>query len=40
VRSFKEIIAGKYDDIPEQAFYMHGAIEEVLEAAEKMKASV
>jgi len=37
VRSFKEIIAGKYDDIPEQAFYMKGAIEEVLEAAEKLK---
>ena len=30
VRSFKEIIEGKYDDIPEQAFYMKGAIEEVL----------
>jgi F-type H+-transporting ATPase subunit beta len=40
VRSFKEILAGKYDDIPEQAFYMKGAIEEVLEAAEKLKASV
>jgi F-type H+-transporting ATPase subunit beta len=40
VRSFKEIIAGKYDDIPEQAFYMQGAIEDVLEAAEKLKASV
>jgi F-type H+/Na+-transporting ATPase subunit beta len=40
VRSFKEIIAGKYDDIPEQAFYMKGAIEDVLEAAEKLKASV
>ena len=37
VRSFKEIIGGKHDDIPEQAFYMKGAIEEVLEAAEKMK---
>ena len=40
VRSFKEIIEGKYDDIPEQAFYMKGAIEEVLETAEKMKATV
>jgi F-type H+-transporting ATPase subunit beta len=40
VRSFKEIIAGKYDDIPEQAFYMKGAIEEVLETAEKLKATV
>src|SRR5512146_1432415 len=37
VRSFKEIIGGKHDDIPEQAFYMKGAIEEVLEAAEQMK---
>jgi F-type H+/Na+-transporting ATPase subunit beta len=39
VRSFKEIIEGKHDEVPEQAFYMKGAIEEVLEAAEKMKAS-
>ena len=39
VRSFKEIIDGKHDDIPEQAFYMKGGIEEVLEAAEKMKAT-
>ena len=31
VRSFKEIIDGKHDDIPEQAFYMVGGIEEVLE---------
>src|SRR5438270_783168 len=37
VRSFKEIIEGKHDDVPEQAFYMKGAIEEVLEASEKMK---
>ncbi|HJT53775.1 MAG TPA: F0F1 ATP synthase subunit beta [Candidatus Acidoferrales bacterium] len=37
VRSFKEIIEGKHDDIPEQAFYMKGAIEEVLDAAKKMK---
>ncbi len=39
VRSFKEIIEGKHDAIPEQAFYMKGGIEEVLAAAEKMKAS-
>jgi F-type H+/Na+-transporting ATPase subunit beta len=38
VRSFKEIIEGKHDDVPEQAFYMKGTIEEALEAAEKMKA--
>jgi F-type H+/Na+-transporting ATPase subunit beta len=37
VRSFKGIIEGKHDAIPEQAFYMKGAIEEVLEAGEKMK---
>jgi F-type H+/Na+-transporting ATPase subunit beta len=37
VRGFKEIVDGKHDDIPEQAFYMKGTIEEVLEAAEKMK---
>ena len=39
VRSFKEVIEGKHDDIPEQAFYMKGTIEEVLETAEKMKAT-
>jgi F-type H+/Na+-transporting ATPase subunit beta len=37
VRSFKEIIEGKHDDIPEQAFYMKGTIDEVLEAAKSMK---
>ena len=37
IRGFKEIAEGKYDDIPEQAFYMVGGIEEVLEKAEKMK---
>ena len=31
VRSFKEILDGKYDEIPEQHFYMKGTIEEVLE---------
>lgn len=39
VRSFREIIDGKHDDVPEQAFYMKGSIEEVLEAAKKMKGS-
>ncbi len=39
VKSFREIIAGKHDDVPEQAFYMRGTIEEVLEAAEKLKAA-
>jgi F-type H+-transporting ATPase subunit beta len=31
VRSFKEIVDGQHDDIPERAFYMKGTIEEVLE---------
>ena len=39
VRGFREIIDGKHDDIPEQAFYMKGGIEEVLETAEKMKSA-
>ena len=39
VKGFKEIVEGKYDDIPEQAFYMKGTIDEVLQAAEKMKAA-
>ena len=37
VRSFKEIVAGKYDQLPEQAFFMVGTIEEAVEKAEKMK---
>ncbi|HLJ29042.1 MAG TPA: F0F1 ATP synthase subunit beta [Candidatus Angelobacter sp.] len=37
VRGFKEIIEGKHDDVPEQAFHLRGGIEEVLEEAEKMK---
>ena len=36
VRAFKEIVEGKHDDIPEQAFYMVGGIEEVIEKAKKM----
>ncbi len=40
VRGFKEIVEGKHDDIPEQAFYMVGTIEEALSAAENMKAGV
>ncbi|MCI0708494.1 MAG: F0F1 ATP synthase subunit beta [Ignavibacteriae bacterium] len=39
IRSFKGLIEGEYDDIPENAFYMAGAIEEVLENAKKMKAA-
>jgi len=40
VRSFKEVIEGKHDDLPEQAFYMIGGIEEVLEKAERLKKGV
>jgi F-type H+/Na+-transporting ATPase subunit beta len=36
VRAFKEICEGIHDSIPEQAFYMRGGIEEVLEAAKEM----
>jgi F-type H+-transporting ATPase subunit beta len=37
VRGFKEIVEGKHDDVPLPAFGMVGGIEEVLEAAQKMK---
>jgi F-type H+-transporting ATPase subunit beta len=37
VRSFKEILDGKCDDLPEQAFFMVGVIEEARAKAEKMK---
>jgi F-type H+-transporting ATPase subunit beta len=37
IRSFQEILAGKYDDLPEQAFYMQGAIEDVVEKARQMR---
>jgi F-type H+-transporting ATPase subunit beta len=36
VRAFKEICEGVHDDIPEQAFYMRGGIDEVVEAAKEM----
>ena len=36
IRGFKEILEGKHDDLPEQAFYMVGTIEEAREKAEKM----
>jgi F-type H+-transporting ATPase subunit beta len=39
IRGFKELCEGKHDDVPEQAFYMLGGIEEVLERAEEMKAA-
>lgn len=37
IRGFKEIISGKYDDLPETAFYMVGTIDEAVEKAQKMK---
>ena len=36
VRGFKEILEGKYDDLPEQAFYMVGTIDEVVEQAKEL----
>lgn len=38
VKGFKEIVEGKHDDKPEQAFYMVGGIDEAVEAAEKLRA--
>ena len=37
IRGFKEIVDGKHDDLPEQAFLLVGTIEEAMEKAEKMK---
>jgi len=36
VHGFKEILDGKHDDLPEQAFYMVGGIDEAVEAAERL----
>ena len=36
IKSFKEISEGKYDDLPEQAFYMCGSIEDVIQNAKRM----
>ena len=38
IRSFKGIVAGEYDHLPEAAFYMVGAIEEAVAKAEKLAA--
>jgi F-type H+-transporting ATPase subunit beta len=38
VKGFKRIVQGELDELPEQAFYMRGGIEEAIEAADKMKA--
>jgi F-type H+-transporting ATPase subunit beta len=37
VRSFKEILSGKYDEVPEQFFYMKGSIDEVVDDWKKSK---
>ena len=37
IKGFKEILEGKHDDLPEQAFYMVGTIEEAIKKAEDMK---
>ena len=39
IRGFTEILDGKHDDLPEQAFYMVGPIEQAVEAAEKQAAT-
>ena len=36
IKGFKEIVEGKHDDLPEQAFYMVGSIDEVVERAKTM----
>ena len=38
MRAFKELLSGQHDDLPEQAFYMVGTIEEAIEKARKMAA--
>ena len=40
IKGFKGIADGLYDDTPEQAFYMVGTIEEAIEKAERIKASL
>ncbi len=39
IRGFKELVEGKHDDVPEQAFYMVGTLEEAIEKAKKLKAA-
>src|SRR6202043_3485503 len=36
IKGFKEIVEGKHDELPEQAFYMQGTIEDVIEKAKQM----
>jgi F0F1-type ATP synthase beta subunit len=39
IRSFREVLEGKHDDLPEQAFYLQGDINDVLAAAEELAAT-
>jgi F-type H+-transporting ATPase subunit beta len=38
IKGFKQILSGELDELPEQAFYMVGSIDEALAKAEKLKA--
>ncbi len=40
IRGFKEILDGQHDNLPEQAFYMVGTIDEAVEAGQKLLAEV
>lgn len=40
IRGFKDLLAGKYDHLPEQAFYMVGTIEEAVQKAEELAAAI
>ena len=40
INDFEEIINGNYDDLPEEAFYMVGTLEQVKEKAQKLKAEM
>lgn len=37
IKGFKEILEGKYDDLPEEAFFMVGTVEEVIEKAQRLR---
>jgi len=37
IRGFKEVVDGKHDSIPEQAFYLQGTIEDVIEKAKSLQ---
>jgi F-type H+-transporting ATPase subunit beta len=40
VRGFREILDGKHDDLPEQAFFMVGTIDQAVEKAERLRAEI